>query len=668
MTSMTHDAILGDGGAIARKLGNYEVRPQQLAMADAVANAIANRTHLLVEAGTGVGKSFAYLVPAIQAALKDLECRVVVSTHTIGLQEQLLKKDLPFLQTVMDKPFRAALVKGRGNYLSLRRLQQTLNKGTSLFPDMREIEELNDIGRWANRTRDGSRSDLSFKPRPSVWDAVQSDSSNCLGKKCKTYGDCFFYKARHGLKEAHVLVVNHALYFTDLALRAVNAGFLPKHRVVIFDEAHTVEDVAADHLGLSISRGQCDFLLHRLQHERKGKLFGLLANRGDDASTKAWHAAETAVDDLFVAVAQWRVARLRMKSGGSDMLRVREKQIVANPASLALGRLGQELDRIAESINAPEEQIEFESAAGRCHELAKSIDAWLGQELPDQAYWIEGSPSQPRRLTLASAPIEVGPILREQLFDKTPTVILTSATLSVGGSNGFEHVRQRLGFPAEGETQQLGSPFNFDEQVELHLFRKMPDPAAKDAGFEHAVLDKVRDYVSRTQGRAFVLFTSIGAMERAANELRGWLAERGIELLSQADGVPATQLVERFRKARSAVLFGVDTFWQGVDIPGEALSNVIIPKLPFTPPDRPLTQARAEVVEARGGSSFFDLQVPQAIIKLKQGFGRLIRTKTDRGMVVILDPRVMNKPYGRIFLEALPRCRKFIDDVDMGKQ
>lgn len=661
---MSHHAILGQSGAIAKLLPGYEARPQQLEMADAVARAIQNKAHLLVEAGTGTGKSFAYLVPAIQAALKNPECKVVISTHTIGLQEQLIAKDIPFLQKAFAVPIKVTLVKGRGNYLSKRRLQIAQQKANTLLDDRRDVDELQEIARWDRRTSDGSRSDLAFKPRPPVWDLVESDSANCLGKKCPTYEKCFFFKARQGIQAAHLLIVNHALFFTDLAVKSQgeSKGFLPKYQVVVFDEAHTIEDVAADHLGLSISRGQCDFLLNKLLHERKGAQHGLLSTRSSEAALRQHGKTLLAVRDLFDSIEIWRLGQAKGKPGG-DMIRVRQSGIVATTAAADFARLGVEIVAFAQHIAAPEEKIEYTAAADRCQHLADQIQSWLGQKLPDQAYWIEGAPNKPNRLTLASAPIEVGPILREQLFDKVPTAILTSATLSVGGGkSGFEHIRKRLGF-STGETLQLGSPFNYPEQVDLHLFRNMPDPSARD--FEAASISKIREAIDKSGGRAFVLFTSFTAMTNAANQLRPWLAQQGYEFYSQSDGIPAAQMLQRFREARSAVLFGVDTFWQGVDIQGESLSNVIIPKLPFTPPGRPLFEARGEAITARGGDSFMELSLPHAIIKLKQGFGRLIRTKSDRGMVAILDPRMLTKRYGRSFLDALPPCRRYIDGEEV---
>jgi len=643
--------VLGESGRIAQRLKAYESRPQQLDMAAAVERAIAQGEHLVVEAGTGTGKSFAYLVPAILAATATQGTggkrkKIVVSTHTISLQEQLIEKDIPFLNAVLPVEFSAVLVKGRSNYLSLRRLRGAAQRAGHLFARPEEAQQLDQLLTWSRKTNDGSLADLGFKPLPQVWDEAESEHGNCLGRNCPTYDDCFYYKARRRVWNADLLVVNHALFFSDLALRREGASVLPDYDVVILDEAHTVEQVAADHLGLSITSGQLEYLLNKLFNERQQK--GLLARVGASQEQRLVQRARAQVRDMFQHIRDWRQTR-----GGTNG-RVKTLLPIENPVSPALKELAAAIVQFGQQLPNEEERIEYTAAAERCTGQADALNAWLQQSAEDNVYWIEQFGPENTRVRLLSAPVDVGPALRDELFNKIPSVVLTSATLAVG-ADSFDFIRQRLGL-TKAQELKLGSPFDYVRQVQLVLPDGMPDPAAEPAAYESAVCDRIERYLDWTKGRAFVLFTSYQMLKSCARRLAPWLTRRNYGLYVQGEELPRNLLLEKFRRDPAGVLFGTDSFWQGVDVPGDALQNVIIAKLPFSVPDHPLLEARVEEIRRNGGNPFVDYQVPEAVIKLKQGFGRLIRTRTDTGMVAILDPRVRTKPYGKTFLASLPEC------------
>jgi ATP-dependent DNA helicase DinG len=638
-------AIFSEKGLLSRAK-NFEFRPQQQEMAAAVAKALEEERHLVVEAGTGVGKSLAYLAPAILFARAQHK-KAIVSTHTINLQEQLLYKDIPILKRILPVEFEAALIKGRQNYLCPRRLDRALQQANELFTGP-EQNELNRLAEWARTTRDGSLSDLAVEPDPKVWTQVCSEAHICTQKMCGQEPRCFYQQARKRLLAADVLVINHTLLFMLLgspeAQEERESGFLFPNDFLILDEAHTVEQVASRQIGIGISQYGLRSTIQRLYNARTRK--GLFTVMRDAEGVRL---AANLVDDaekFFAAVE----SKCDFKKGRE--FRVRNADLVPDTIT---GRLTALQARIADVAKRAADDFlkpELQEYARRIHDTRIGIAAFLEQSAREHVYWVERTGKMAQFLTLNAAPIDIAPLLRRMIFRDNCSCIMTSATLSVGRSD-LAYFRRRIGAD-EAEPLLLGSAFDFRKQMRIFIVQKMPDP--RDAGYEEALEHWIAHFVQKTEGCAFVLFTSYRGMQQVAERMRQFFSRKKLHLLVQGEGTPRGLLLEQFKTTPRSVLFGTDSFWMGVDVPGEALSNVIITRLPFAVPDHPLTEAKLELIEERGGDPFTEYSLPEAILKLRQGVGRLIRTKSDRGIIVILDNRIVTRPYGRAFLRGLPKC------------
>ena len=638
-------AFFSENGPLS-KAKNFEFRPQQQEMAARVAEALEEERHLVIEAGTGVGKSLGYLVPAILLALEQHK-KAIISTHTINLQEQLLHKDIPILKKVLPVEFEAALMKGRQNYLCPRRLERALQSAKELFTGPEE-SELQRLAEWASTTRDGSLSDLSVEPDPKVWMQVCSESHICTQKTCGQNPRCFYQQARKRLLAADVIVLNHTLLFILLgspdAQQERESGFLFPNDFIIFDEAHTVEQVASKQIGYSVSQYGLRSTIQRLYNSRTRK--GLFTVMRDAAGVRLAAELIDDVEKFFGAVE----SKSDFRKGRE--FRVRDVDFVPDTIT---GRLTALQARIAELVKRTDDEIlkaELQEFGRRTRDARDGIAIFLEQSAPEHVYWVERTGKTERFLALNAAPIDLAPVLRRMLFREDCCCVMTSATLAVGRPD-LAYFRERIGAD-EAEPVLLGSPFNFQKQMRMFVVQKMPDP--RDAAYQKELERWIAHFVEKSDGRAFVLFTNYRDMRQVAGAMQKFFVEKGMNLLAQGAGAPRSKLLEQFKSTPRAVLFGTDSFWGGVDVPGEALSNVIITRLPFAVPDHPIIEAKLELIEERGGDPFTEYSLPEAILKLRQGVGRLIRTKSDHGIIVILDNRIVTRPYGRAFMQALPKC------------
>ncbi len=643
--------FFGPGGLLSRTHPAYEFRRGQLQMAQAVEQALAEKRHLIVEAGTGTGKTLAYLLPVIRSGK-----RVLISTGTKNLQEQLFYKDIPFLEQALfpegDRKLRVCYMKGRNNYLCRKKLYDLT--GQPVLSGLEEIEQYRAIAEWEKTTETGDRAELSALPEGSaLWPHLDARSDKCLGQKCSQWERCFITEMHRRAQESDIIIVNHHLFFADLAIKqsaegAPDAGILPECAAVIFDEAHELENVAGSYFGVTVSNWRVEDLARDVESS-------LQRAKGLSAGISGALGSLRERSQLFFSLLPGGEGRLPFENRQEFLAENGDEYL---GLMQALGRLGAELQQMKQK---PEEVFNF---IRRVDELRVQLSFLMESADRNTVFWIErrgggrearatGAPIRSsRHVFLQATPIDVAPILRSCLFDKLECAVLTSATLAVGG--GFEYIRRRLGLELVRELV-LPSHFDYENQAILYVPPDLPDPRTPQ--FAECATGRIRQLLEITRGRAFCLFTSYAQMHEVYERLLG---ELEYPMLLQGNA-PKRALLEEFRITPNAVLFGTSSFWQGVDVQGEQLSCVIIDRLPFEVPSDPVVAARVRAIDAEGGNAFYQYQVPAAVITLKQGFGRLIRSLHDRGLLALLDNRILKKAYGRVFVESLPDYRRTTD-------
>jgi ATP-dependent DNA helicase DinG len=661
------EEIFGRDGLIARAHPEYEYRPGQIEMAGAVLRAFEEKRHLIVEAGTGTGKTLAYLVPAVAAAVAR-GGRVVISTGTKNLQEQLMEKDIPFLQRVLPRKFTAAYMKGRSNYACLQRIKRAEN--SPVLEGLDELDYFDEVRRWARDSQTGDRAELVQLPENlSFWRHIDARSETCLGQKCQDFDACYITRMRQRANDAEIVIVNHHLFFADLALRGGQYGqVLPDYSAVVFDEAHLIEDVAAEYFGAQVSSYQLEDIVRDLS------MLPVTNVESNRELTKIAARLTRFADNFWINFRDRRGEEGRFPIVPGTFARKRtDGEVEATALGQSYLGLDGALERMETTLDALQSLApEIENVLRRVRQARFDLQFIVAGDDRSFVYWLE---RRGRGTFLRASPIDVSGLLQDKLFERVETVVMTSATLASAGS--FNFMRKRLGLLAHDADESFAdepskagektdaliasSGYDYDRQAVLYLPPRMPDPRSPQ--WAEAASSEVIKILHATEGRAFVLSTSFAGM-RALYEMVA--PEVDYPCLLQGTASKAG-LLEKFRETPHAVLFATSSFWQGVDVRGEQLSCVIIDKLPFAVPSDPVVAARQRYIDEQGGSSFYEYSVPQAIISLKQGLGRLIRSATDRGVLAVLDPRLKTKGYGRLFLESLPPCRVTSDIRDVAR-
>ncbi len=668
--------ILLPGGVLSREFDHYEVRDSQVEMLEDVIEAFNREKILAVEAGTGVGKSFAYLIPVLKWAQENRE-RVVISTATINLQQQLIDKDIPIIKRITGSKVKAVLVKGRGNFVCLRRLEEA-RRQTELFSDT--ADEIERIYQWSETTSSGSRSDLSFVPDPGVWSRVCSESDACMGMKCPKRERCFVLKMKKNASDANVLVVNHHILFSDLAMRANGAGYngtavLPPFNRLIFDEAHTIEKSATSFFSENYNK----FTLYRnlnLLYGKKGrKSFGIL----EKIKPLLPESSVVNAVPFLVNTVREKAETVEHLSGfflaGEFSKRITDPDNTSELENLLVSmyELQKELLRLIETIRDFSEDLfaevddnpdifELRVVLQRLQKLCGIIGSFKKHsEKTDHIFWVEKKKTGKNEYfySFSITPLDISDMMKSAVYDTQSTIVLTSATLTIGKK--FDFWKKRTGLSVEENERavfkRLKSPFEYKKQVLLGIPDDAPDPSGED--FQVFISETVKEIINVAGGKTLVLFTSYGMLRNTYDDVRPALDEMGITILKQGEKDRA-RLLETFNFDVSSVLFATDSFWEGVDIPGDSLKVVIICRLPFKVPTDPIVKARMERIEMSGGNPFYELSIPEAAMRLQQGFGRLMRRKSDHGAVVILDPRIIKKSYGKILISSLPETARSI--------